>query len=382
MTTTILNKIRTDTFSIVPAQRRLRRPLRWIQRDRQALLILCYHGVSQSDEHEWDPTLYIEANLFRRRMQAIREFGYQVLPLQEAVERLRQGTLSGPTAVLTFDDGWQDFYSTAWRILKEFQFPATVYQTSYYSQYNRPVFGPISRYLLWKGRGRVVPNGIWPGGPALDLTTAAGMRAAARAVWLESTEKKLSAQQKDELLQRLASALSVDFDAILASRKLHLMNADEVREIAAAGIDVQLHTHRHRLPTDKRLFFRELEENRAWIEAASQAAATHFCYPNGEHRTELVSWLREAGIGCATTCDPGAATRHSDPLLLPRFTDASSISQAKFESWLTGTGRIAPAARRILRSMLGVPRRLLTPASKPEISTGTETSAEAVRTCA
>ncbi len=174
----------------------------------------------------------------------------------------------------------------------------------------------------------------------------------------------------------------MDFNAILASRTLHLMNSAEIHEIAAAGIDVQLHTHRHRVPADKQLFLRELNENRAWIEAATQVPTARFCYPNGEYRPELLSWLREAGIQCATTCDPGVATRRSEPLLLPRFTDASSISQAKFESWLTGIGWIAPAGRRILRSVSAVARRRFTPGSKPEKSARTETAAEAVRTCA
>lgn len=346
------------------------------------MLILCYHGVSQTDEHEWDPTLYIEANLFRRRMQAIRDFGYQVLPLQEAFDRLRAKSLSGPSAVLTFDDGWHDFHTVAWPILKEFGFPATVYQTSYYSQYNRPVFDPVSRYLLWKGRGQVVAGGIWPGGPALDLTTEGGVKAASRAISQAARERKLSAEQKDELLQKLASALSADFNAILASRTLHLMNATEVREIAAAGIDVQLHTHRHRLPVDRKLFFRELDENRAWIESASQMAARRFCYPNGEYRPELVSWLREAGIQCATTCDPGATTRRSDPLLLPRFTDASSISQAKFDSWLSGIGRIAPACRRMLRRVSLLPRQSFTSRSERVLSSRSDAASEPVRTCA
>ncbi len=210
MAINVLNDMLTDSSSIGLTQRRLPRPLHWIQRARRTLLILCYHGVSQTDEHEWDPTLYIEPDLFRRRMQAIRDFGYQVLPLQEAVDRLREDRLSGPTAVLTFDDGWHDFYSAAWPILKDFKFPATVYQTSYYSQYNRPVFDPVTRFLLWKGRGQTIA-GIWPGGAALDLTTAGGIKAASLAVSLEAREKKLSAEQKDELLQKLASALGRGF---------------------------------------------------------------------------------------------------------------------------------------------------------------------------
>lgn len=328
--------------------RPLPRAFKWVRRDRQSLLILCYHGVSGDDEHVWDSRLYIHKEAFRRRLQTLSDFGYRVLPLSEAFQRLRQDALTGPTAVLTFDDGWHDFYSVAWPILQEFGFPATVYQTSYYAQYNRPVFDTTCRYLLWRGKGRIVRAQIWPGGlEVLDLTNDRSI-ARITQMFFRAT-RDFSGEQKDTLLETLAQAVGVDYGAIIASRKLHLMNVGEIAEISGAGIDVQLHTHRHRLPTDRRLFLQELADNRAWIEAATRTPAHHFCYPNGAYRPEFLSWLREAGVGFATTCEPGVATRRSEPLLLPRFTDADSISRRKFESWLTGVGRIAPAVKRAFR---------------------------------
>jgi hypothetical protein len=43
------------------------------------------------------------------------------------------------------------------------------------------------------------------------------------------------------------------------------MTAGEAREVAAAGVDVQLHTHRHRVWRSRDRFFRELDDNKARI---------------------------------------------------------------------------------------------------------------------
>src|SRR5438105_2486444 len=48
-------------------------------RDRR-LLILCYHGVSLDDEHEWNPELYMSPERFRQRLMMLDAGGYSVLP--------------------------------------------------------------------------------------------------------------------------------------------------------------------------------------------------------------------------------------------------------------------------------------------------------------
>src|SRR5262245_13921690 len=74
---------------------------------RERLLILCYHGLSLKDEHEWRG-LYITPGFFRSRLEILARSGYRVLPLNDATIMLREGTLPSKSVVITFDDGFHD----------------------------------------------------------------------------------------------------------------------------------------------------------------------------------------------------------------------------------------------------------------------------------
>ncbi len=93
---------------------------RWRQ---QRLLILCYHGVSQDDEHLWRPNLYMEADVLRQRLEILQHGKYNVVPLGEGLGQLRAGELPPRSVAITFDDGMCDFYSRAYPLLKTFGFP-------------------------------------------------------------------------------------------------------------------------------------------------------------------------------------------------------------------------------------------------------------------
>lgn len=304
------------------------------------LLILCYHGVSRIDEHLWRPSLYMEPEIFRQRLEALKRGEYNVLPLGEGLRRLHAADLPPKSVVITFDDGGYDFYASAFPVIREYGFPVTVYQTTYYSDYQTPVFNVVCSYLLWKGRGRVLhsPKELGLAGP-LDLTTEKGRVQVLRRLVLDADESNLSGSQKNDLAAILAKSLEISYEEILSSRIFQLMNPAERAELAAAGVDFQLHTHRHRTPLDEHLFRKEIQDNRHSLQELGDTAI-HFCYPSGVYRPEFVNWLQMENVVSATTCDSGLASRRSNPFLLPRLVDTSARSPVEFEAWLTGLAHL------------------------------------------
>jgi len=311
------------------------------------LLILAYHGISLADEHEWRPELYMRPEALRARLQLIRDNGYQVLRLRDAVERLRAGTLPPRSVVLTFDDGTRDFLVAGVPLLREFGFPATVYVTTYYSAKEVPVFRMACRYLLWVGRGtQISGEGLTPNCQPIELHTPEQRDAAANAI--DARREGTAGGIDDELaiLRLLAGRVGVDFERFLAERRQQIMSPAECRSLPRDLIDVQLHTHRHKVPFRKSSFDREIEDNRRVLAAfRPEEQLDAFCYPNGLTDVRFLPWLKEHSIRTGVTCEAGLATATTDPLLLPRLVDSSTVSRVEFEAWLSGIASLLPMRR-------------------------------------
>ena len=92
--------------------------------------ILMYHYI-RPDPGPDDPVgqgLSVSPELFAAHLAYLAEQGYSTITMAELAD-VWQGrrTLPSKPIVLTFDDGYRDFYTNAWPILDRFRFSATVY---------------------------------------------------------------------------------------------------------------------------------------------------------------------------------------------------------------------------------------------------------------
>jgi len=284
-----------------------------------------------------------------QRLQMLQAMRCSLLPLGEALRRLQANDLPPRSVAITFDDGTYDFFRQAHPLLQRYKIPVTVYLTTYYTDHELPVFNLICSYMLWTKRGvQLAPVPELGLSEPMDLRTEAGRHRVVRGLIEFSERENLTGTEKNEIASKLAGVLGIDYAALSAKRILQIMNAREVAEVAKAGVDIQLHTHRHRTPDDEASFRREIRENRQRIQFLSGENPVHFCYPSGVHRENFLAWLESEDVVSATTCDVGLAGPLDNPRLLPRFVDTSVCSPIEFQSWVSGIGSLF-AVRRVTK---------------------------------
>jgi peptidoglycan/xylan/chitin deacetylase (PgdA/CDA1 family) len=90
-----------------------------------------YHHVGRFPWPRHQRTVHCHVDRFARQMAWLAQSALSVISMDRALEAIEgRAPLSKPSIVLTFDDGFQDFYDYAWPILKSHNFPATVFAIS------------------------------------------------------------------------------------------------------------------------------------------------------------------------------------------------------------------------------------------------------------
>ena len=279
----------------------------WLARrlTRDQARILCYHGFSYRDEHLFSAPLFMRTEVFAERLALIERMGFAVISLDELSTRLHQKQSLRNTLIFTVDDGWTGFAEMAWPLLAAKQWPCTLYLTTWCMQHRLPVLNVLRRYLQWKGIS--LPN--------LDA------------------DDQIAWQQ----IQGVAQA--GDLTTSNGQALFHLISLEQTENLVKQGLDIQLHTHRHRVPEQDNLLIKELEDNRQFLEQAPSIRSenlNHFCYPSGEYRPVQFATLARAQIKTATTTELGLVRSNSHPYALPRLLDADNISALEFEAELSG----------------------------------------------
>jgi glycosyltransferase involved in cell wall biosynthesis/peptidoglycan/xylan/chitin deacetylase (PgdA/CDA1 family) len=303
---------------------------------RGSLAILMYHGVEPNPLSPPCPYV-IEAATMRSQLEFLSRH-FHVLPLEEALQRLRSGTLPDRAAALTFDDGARNIATHAAPILRDLGLPAAVFLAT----------GPMGTgEALWPDRlwisfskTNLTEIDLAPVGLGVFPLGSPGERGIA---WSAATAhfKELPDEQRLARVEWLVATLGPEFDAY--GGPFELLSWDEARGLASDGL-VSLHPHSvthpilSRCPDEKVEY--EISESCAAVERETGHAPAIFAYPNGrpeDFDERARKALRRNDIRWALSASRGFAHRDSDPFALPRIGISGNISSARFQVHISST---------------------------------------------
>ncbi|MFM2449126.1 MAG: hypothetical protein RIS44_1576 [Pseudomonadota bacterium] len=244
---------------------------------------------------------------------------FNVLPLDEAVRRLKEGSLPQRALAITFDDGYADNHDVAMPILKRHGLCATFFIATGFldggRMWNDTV---IESVRLTKLHALPLQQLGVPGLAEMAVRSVAEKQEAITQII--RAIKYLPVPQRLTLTQELAALAQVNPPINL------MMTGHQVRAMRRAGMQIGAHTVSHPiLATLSDAEARdEIQRSKHHLEDLLDEPITLFAYPNGkpgeDYVPQSVEIVKDLGFEAAVSTAWGASNAQTDHFQNPRFT--------------------------------------------------------------
>ena len=270
--------------------------------------IIAYHRVVADiakAEREAIYGLVVSSATFRRHCRLLNKF-YDVVSLETAARFLdgeQKRVTARPLAVITFDDGYRDFYDEAFPILNEFGLSATVFLPTEYIGQSRPLAHDRLYWLVKQASEKSVSTAS-----ALEkagLSKEFVEKCAGQTNILKTTDWLvfLPDEIREKVIFQLEQKLADRFESYPS--EYQLLDWETVREMQQTGINFGGHTARHVvLPLeDSSAMEKELFASKNELETQLNKEINVFAYPNGEYNGQIKKLVAQAGYKIAVTTE-------------------------------------------------------------------------------
>jgi len=304
--------------------------LRLVRWNRRGLRILMYHRFAARDREA-----------LARQCAHIRRY-YTPADIPGICKLLKSGGEMPPKAtVITVDDGHRDFLEYAWPVLKSYGLTATVYLISGFTDGELwPWFDQV-QWMFTNTPATDLEIGIGTEKMRFDLSTKPLREAACDRV--VNLMPDLEPDARADLMCELGCRLQVKPPARAPEAHAPL-SWDDVRRLAAEGVDFGAHTVTHpilsQIASNQQMYF-EVNHSKARIEQELGRPALSFCYPNGravDVSDAAVETVRRAGFEGAVLSGGGVNLHVSDSLRLRRIAADPQFEDLYFRQVVAGLG--------------------------------------------
>lgn len=239
-----------------------------------------------------------------------------VLPLDQAVARMKAGTLPARAACITFDDGYADNFHVAMPILLRHGLTATFFIATGFLDGGRMWNDTIIETV--RGSKAPILDGSELGLGQHPNASIADKQAAISA--LIGQIKYRSVEDRVAITEQLAQLAGAQLPQDL------MMRSNEVKAMHQAGMQIGAHTVSHPILarlTDEQAR-QQIAASKTYLEQLLGEPVGLFAYPNGkpgeDYSPRTVEVVRGLGFDAAVSTAWGASGRADDLFQIRRFT--------------------------------------------------------------
>jgi len=290
--------------------------------------ILCYHHVIPEDavENPFEPSMCIGERTFEKHLLWCRE-AWDIVPLRHLLECVENGQDTSGKVAITFDDGWEDFYSVAYPLLKRHKAASTLFVSTSFIGTRAPIWFSTVVKIAAACRGKddlsawiekVTEMEFGGCGQVQKVKPGVHFREGRYARVLESL-KGVHPETTEKMVAAWTDAIRRELPGFEVGEAW--MDWDQIREMDGSGwVDFAPHGDRHWFlgSIDEGEKEREIRVSQAKLRGAVTNYLNCFSYPGGIFGKQDQALLRRLGIPFAVTYFRGAILPHINPLALPR----------------------------------------------------------------
>jgi peptidoglycan/xylan/chitin deacetylase (PgdA/CDA1 family) len=270
----------------------------WLRLGRQlwarSLTVVNYHRIDDTQRPGFDsfkPNVSANPQDFERQMEYLAKW-FHVISLQDLVQWLDgRKELPPYAALITFDDGYLDNYTTAYPILRRHNLPALIFLTTGHIGTDAPFYWDLAAYCFHHTQK---DHMLFPAGKTVHWTHQSEREGAGKD-WVEQL-KSMPHREKQAWVDRLPGESGVSIPGGFFQNLM--MNWEHIREMRHGGIEFGAHTVHHPILTRISLedVYLEVHESKSKIETETGLPVLGFAYPNGQ-ASDLTSAIEKIVAG-------------------------------------------------------------------------------------
>lgn len=268
----------------------------------KSLTVVNYHRIDDPYRKDFDsfkPNVSATPQDFDRQLDYLAQW-FHVVSLKDIAAWLDgRKDLPPHAALITFDDGYLDNYTSAFPLLQKYKFPALVFLTTGHIGTDAPFYWDMAAYCFAHTQHDHL---AFPDG-RVEHWSNPDQREQVSKHWIELMKTLPQAEKQiyvDHLPTLLGVAIPIGFFQGL------MMDWDQVREMQKDGIEFGAHTIRHPILT--RISLEQAREevtgSKSRIEEELGEPVLGFAYPNGQAsdlNEDIQRVVADSGIRAAFT---------------------------------------------------------------------------------